>query len=232
MNRKSGATRSPSAQRFTEKQGQYLALIYTYSHMFRRPPAETDMRRHFEVSPPRLLGEVRTDRDRQTFHVAFTEAVIRGRRLVRYRLGEVSDLSVDGRDLGSAGVAGPALPRSVSVRDGRTGWPGATRRPSMAAIFSREPCRANNEAAALRSFRRSAGASPRHPGSAIRSSRPDPSRTRPKPKVERFPWVTIGKASRKDYARGLGQASKNACRQNPLLCLGEQLGFFATILAG
>ncbi|MGA7754630.1 MAG: hypothetical protein WCB05_17485, partial [Candidatus Sulfotelmatobacter sp.] len=38
--------------RFTEKQGQYLAFIYTYSHMFRRPPAETDMQRHFEVSPP------------------------------------------------------------------------------------------------------------------------------------------------------------------------------------
>ncbi len=37
---------------FTEKQGQYLAFIYTYSHMFRRPPAETDMQRHFRVSPP------------------------------------------------------------------------------------------------------------------------------------------------------------------------------------
>ena len=27
-------------------------VIYTYSHMFRRPPAETDMQRHFQVSPP------------------------------------------------------------------------------------------------------------------------------------------------------------------------------------
>jgi hypothetical protein len=52
MNRKSGAARSLSAQAFTEKQGQYLAFIYTYSHMFRRPPAETDMQRHFQVSPP------------------------------------------------------------------------------------------------------------------------------------------------------------------------------------
>jgi DNA-binding MarR family transcriptional regulator len=51
MNQKSGA-RSLSAQGFTEKQGQYLAFIYTYSHMFRRPPAETDMQRHFQVSPP------------------------------------------------------------------------------------------------------------------------------------------------------------------------------------
>lgn len=54
MNRKSGAARSLSAQSFTEKQGQYLAFIYTYSHMFRRPPAETDMQRHFQVSPPSI----------------------------------------------------------------------------------------------------------------------------------------------------------------------------------
>ena len=52
MNQKSGAARSPAAQGFTEKQGQYLAFIYTYTHMFRRPPAEADMQRHFQVSPP------------------------------------------------------------------------------------------------------------------------------------------------------------------------------------
>src|ERR1700694_1857909 len=52
MSQKSGAARSSSAQSFTEKQGQYLAFIYTYSHMFRRAPAETDMQRHFQVSPP------------------------------------------------------------------------------------------------------------------------------------------------------------------------------------
>jgi hypothetical protein len=45
MSQKSGA-------RFTEKQGHYLAFIYTYSHMFGRPPAETDLQRHFRVSPP------------------------------------------------------------------------------------------------------------------------------------------------------------------------------------
>ena len=45
MSQKSGA-------RFTEKQGHYLAFIYTYSHMFERPPAETDMQRCFGVSPP------------------------------------------------------------------------------------------------------------------------------------------------------------------------------------
>jgi DNA-binding MarR family transcriptional regulator len=52
MNQKSGASRSLSAQTFTDKQGQYLAFIYTYAHMFRCPPAEADMQRHFQVSPP------------------------------------------------------------------------------------------------------------------------------------------------------------------------------------
>jgi DNA-binding MarR family transcriptional regulator len=50
MSQKSGATRRDRG--FTEKQGQYLAFIYAYSRMFRRPPAETDMQRHFRVSPP------------------------------------------------------------------------------------------------------------------------------------------------------------------------------------
>jgi SOS-response transcriptional repressor LexA len=53
MNQKSGAAHQPSAHSFTEKQGQYLAFIYAYSHMFRRSPAETDMQRHFQkVTPP------------------------------------------------------------------------------------------------------------------------------------------------------------------------------------
>jgi DNA-binding MarR family transcriptional regulator len=52
MNQKSGAARRPAGQDFTEKQGQYLAFIYTYSHIFRRPPAEADLQRHFQVSPP------------------------------------------------------------------------------------------------------------------------------------------------------------------------------------
>ena len=52
MNQKSGAACRPSGQSFTEKQGQYLAFIYAYSRIFRRPPAEADMQRHFRVSPP------------------------------------------------------------------------------------------------------------------------------------------------------------------------------------
>ena len=38
--------------RFTEKQGQYLAFIYVYAHIFRQAPAEADMQRHFRVTPP------------------------------------------------------------------------------------------------------------------------------------------------------------------------------------
>ena len=57
MNQKSGAGRRPSRQRFTEKQGQYLAFIYAYSRMFRRPPAEADMQRHFRVAHPAIFGE-------------------------------------------------------------------------------------------------------------------------------------------------------------------------------
>jgi Mn-dependent DtxR family transcriptional regulator len=37
---------------FTERQGQYLAFIYAYSKIHRRPPAEADLQRYFQVTPP------------------------------------------------------------------------------------------------------------------------------------------------------------------------------------
>ncbi|MYA89268.1 MAG: MarR family transcriptional regulator [Boseongicola sp. SB0662_bin_57] len=37
---------------FTEKQGQYLAFIHTYTKINGRPPAEADMQRYFRVTPP------------------------------------------------------------------------------------------------------------------------------------------------------------------------------------
>jgi Mn-dependent DtxR family transcriptional regulator len=37
---------------YTAKQGQYLAFIYYYTKLNRRPPAEADMQRYFEVTPP------------------------------------------------------------------------------------------------------------------------------------------------------------------------------------
>ncbi len=37
---------------YTKKQGQYLAFIYYYTKINRRPPAEADMERYFDVTPP------------------------------------------------------------------------------------------------------------------------------------------------------------------------------------
>jgi len=37
---------------FTEKQGQYLAFIYAYTKLNRRPPAEAEMQAYFRVTPP------------------------------------------------------------------------------------------------------------------------------------------------------------------------------------
>ena len=43
------ATAGPS---FTQIQGQYLAFIYAYGRIFKQPPAEADMKRHFGVTAP------------------------------------------------------------------------------------------------------------------------------------------------------------------------------------
>ena len=51
----------PAAQpRFTPLQGQYLAFIYAYGRIFNRPPAEADMRRHFQVTAPSVHQMVMT----------------------------------------------------------------------------------------------------------------------------------------------------------------------------
>jgi DNA-binding MarR family transcriptional regulator len=52
MSQKSGTARPTGSHRFTQKQGQYLAFIYVYAHMFHQPPAEADMQQHFRVTPP------------------------------------------------------------------------------------------------------------------------------------------------------------------------------------
>ena len=41
-----------SEKSFTDRQGQYLAFIDAYTRVHGRPPAETDMQRHFHVTPP------------------------------------------------------------------------------------------------------------------------------------------------------------------------------------
>jgi SOS-response transcriptional repressor LexA len=49
-----------SDKRFTDRQGQYLAFIDAYTRVHGRPPAETDMQRHFQVSPPSVHQMVLT----------------------------------------------------------------------------------------------------------------------------------------------------------------------------
>ncbi len=39
-------------KRYTQKQGQYLAFIYYYTKMNGRAPAEADLQRYFQVTPP------------------------------------------------------------------------------------------------------------------------------------------------------------------------------------
>lgn len=41
-------------KKYTEKQGQYLAFIYYYIKINGQSPAETDMQRYFNVSPPSI----------------------------------------------------------------------------------------------------------------------------------------------------------------------------------
>lgn len=45
---------------FTAKQGQYLAFIYAYTRINRRPPAEADMQHYFQVTPPTVHQMVLT----------------------------------------------------------------------------------------------------------------------------------------------------------------------------
>jgi Mn-dependent DtxR family transcriptional regulator len=42
----------PAQCPYTAKQGQYLAFTYYYTKIHRQPPAEADMQRYFQVSPP------------------------------------------------------------------------------------------------------------------------------------------------------------------------------------
>jgi len=37
---------------YTPRQGQYLAFIYYYTKIHGVPPAQADMQRYFQVSPP------------------------------------------------------------------------------------------------------------------------------------------------------------------------------------
>ena len=45
---------------YTPKQGQYLAFIYYYTKLHGRPPAEADIQRYFQVSPPAVHQMIMT----------------------------------------------------------------------------------------------------------------------------------------------------------------------------
>lgn len=45
---------------YTKKQGQYLAFIYYYIKINRRPPTEADMQRYFGTTPPAVHNMVLT----------------------------------------------------------------------------------------------------------------------------------------------------------------------------
>lgn len=45
-----------SDMKFTAKQGQYLAFVYYYTKVNRRPPAEVDLARFFGVTPESAHG--------------------------------------------------------------------------------------------------------------------------------------------------------------------------------
>ncbi|ESZ04192.1 transcriptional regulator [Mesorhizobium sp. L2C085B000] len=51
---------SPDRPRFTQKQGQYLAFIWTYGLLNSRSPAERDMQRFFGVTAPSVHQMVLT----------------------------------------------------------------------------------------------------------------------------------------------------------------------------
>jgi putative addiction module component (TIGR02574 family) len=44
---------------YTHTQGQYLAFIYTYTKLNGRPPAEADIQRYFQVSPPSVHNMIK-----------------------------------------------------------------------------------------------------------------------------------------------------------------------------
>lgn len=49
-----------SSARFTAQQGQYLAFIWAYSQINRRPPAQADFQHYFKVTAPSVHQMLKT----------------------------------------------------------------------------------------------------------------------------------------------------------------------------
>lgn len=60
MNQMPGLSPANSHRRFSQKQGQYLAFIHAYTLVMGRSPAEADLQRHFQVTPPSVHNMVLT----------------------------------------------------------------------------------------------------------------------------------------------------------------------------
>ena len=71
----------PEAKPFTAKQGQYLVYIYYYTKIHGRPPAESDLQRFFEVTPPVVHQMIKTLEAR-----GFIDRQPRAARSIRLRL--------------------------------------------------------------------------------------------------------------------------------------------------
>jgi Mn-dependent DtxR family transcriptional regulator len=84
-----GDTGSGELPGYTKKQGQYLAFIYYYSKVNGRAPAEADIQRYFQVSPPSVHQMVVTlERQGFIFRVAGQGRSIR-LRLAREQLPDL-----------------------------------------------------------------------------------------------------------------------------------------------
>lgn len=59
---------APERRRFTALQGQYLAFIHQYTQLHRHAPAESDLQRHFKVSPPSVHRMINALEQRQLIH--------------------------------------------------------------------------------------------------------------------------------------------------------------------
>lgn len=74
---------------YTPRQGQYLAFIYYYTKIHGRPPAEHDIQRYFEVTPP-TVHQMLLTLERNGL-IARTPGVARSTRLLLDR-GQLPDL--------------------------------------------------------------------------------------------------------------------------------------------
>lgn len=74
---------------YTHLQGQYLAFIHYYTKLNGCPPAEADMQRYFQVTPPTVHQMVKTLEEK-----AFIERTPRKARSIRLLLSreELPDL--------------------------------------------------------------------------------------------------------------------------------------------